>query len=745
MLPGFRTPGLLLSIESLLTLGPNEWVQMASPGVVLVGVIITGLFLRSLRSRKWVFGIATQVAVHSLVMVIAVSGAIGFVGYEYLESVALEKAADALYEKTHVGGAEIITHIQEIQRDAIFLTRTPPTRGLERARVADGRDPYDGSTEEALRDRLATLFTSFVSAKPYYLEARLVSASEEIGSIVRVARPEGAIVKAVANLPSTHEDDAYFKELGKLDLGEVHLTPIVFHTQEGDLDGPSTPVLKAVAPVFSADGAIHMAIVILVNVRPMLEKMARSWRKGSKLYVANEQGRLLEEFDPAAGPSSPPATARTIQARFPALAGFFRPGSTQTDRTIHTTIRDEEVLLHLFRVSYDPGNTRRFLVIGVAEPVNALSLRAAPGLDQVLFMVLILVALASLLALASLHIITEPLNTITQAIRAFTAGRQDITLPEGTKGEIGILSRAFRAMIETVKQRGLELAQSEATVRKILHNAPDGIVTYDHDGTILSFNHTSEHIFGYEAEEMLGKKTAVLFSKGVRAGAPTATPTCAGQKSPAGGSRDVELVGVRKSGETFPLSYSVTEIDAGQTCIRIGRMRDITEEKRAQEQLRLAAKVMETSLQAIAVTDARGNIQSTNPMFTTMTGYQASEALGKDPKFLRSGRHDPAFYAEMWNQLLLEGQWQGEIWDRRKDGQEFPAAVSINAIVDETGTKTHYVGMFSDITDRKATEARLTQLAHFDPLTALPNRRLFQDRLQQLLQHQRTASHPCLA
>jgi len=161
--------------------------------------------------------------------------------------------------------------------------------------------------------------------------------------------------------------------------------------------------------------------------------------------------------------------------------------------------------------------------------------------------------------------------------------------------------------------------------------------------------------------------------------------------------------------------------------------RDITERKRAEERLSLAAKIIESSNEAVLVTDIQGNIVDVNEAFCAMTGYSRDEVIGKNPRIMKSDRHDPGFYYHMWLTLKETGHWRGEVWDRRKSGEAFPKLLSISSVRTNEGEVTHYVGIFSDITKIKQTEERLHHLAHFDPLTQLPNRLLFRDRLQQAL------------
>ena len=164
----------------------------------------------------------------------------------------------------------------------------------------------------------------------------------------------------------------------------------------------------------------------------------------------------------------------------------------------------------------------------------------------------------------------------------------------------------------------------------------------------------------------------------------------------------------------------------------LGASRDITERKLAEANLRIAATAFEAQ-EGMVVTDAENLILRVNRAFTEITGYSAPEAIGQSPRLLRSGRHDAAFYRAMWQSIQASGTWKGEIWNRRKNGEVYPEWLTITAVKDGNGAVTNYVATLTDITGRKAAEEEIRNLAFYDPLTQLPNRRLLMDRLHQAL------------
>jgi len=158
---------------------------------------------------------------------------------------------------------------------------------------------------------------------------------------------------------------------------------------------------------------------------------------------------------------------------------------------------------------------------------------------------------------------------------------------------------------------------------------------------------------------------------------------------------------------------------------------EIAQRRKAEEGLRLSAKVFENNTEAIMITDADHNLVSINRAFTEITGYTADEVLGKNPRFLSSGRHGKSYYEAFYESLNSKDQWRGEIWNKRKNGEIFPEWSTISVLRDEQGKITHYIAVFLDITERKKEEERIQYLANYDVLTNLPNRYLLNDRLEQ--------------
>ncbi|MFZ5967848.1 MAG: EAL domain-containing protein [Bacillota bacterium] len=167
----------------------------------------------------------------------------------------------------------------------------------------------------------------------------------------------------------------------------------------------------------------------------------------------------------------------------------------------------------------------------------------------------------------------------------------------------------------------------------------------------------------------------------------------------------------------------------------IGSLIDISERVKNHEKLRMANEIFENTIEGIVVTDIKGNIHWVNPAFSKITGYTLEEVLGKNPRILKSDRHDDAFYRNLWSTLRRTGQWKGEIWNRRKNGEVYPEWMTISTIKNDFEEPVRYISVFNDITERILKEEHIKYQAYHDALTGLPNRLLVNDRLEVALTH----------
>ncbi len=324
--------------------------------------------------------------------------------------------------------------------------------------------------------------------------------------------------------------------------------------------------------------------------------------------------------------------------------------------------------------------------------------------------------------------INRPLQLLTTVARGITKGEAPKISGFTDHDELGTLAEAFVVMSSAIMNRENELREKQRQIAGIIGNAPAVIYIKDHEGRYQLINSLYEQLFSVTNEQMRGKTDSTLFEPEVAAVIRSNEEMVFATQQPI----QVEEV-IPQGGEWHTyLSIKFPLFDDESNVVAVcGISTDITERKRTENDLLLAKNIIQNASEGVVVTNLDGVITDINEAYERITGYSRDEVIGMTPAMNQSGRHDEAFYQQMWQRIDADGFWQGEIWDRRKNGELYPKWLSINTVRDEEGQPSHYVGIFSDITRKKATEEQLERLAYFDALTQLPNRTLFRDRLGQ--------------
>ena len=291
------------------------------------------------------------------------------------------------------------------------------------------------------------------------------------------------------------------------------------------------------------------------------------------------------------------------------------------------------------------------------------------------------------------------------------------------------------------QRTGKALRDSEARMRAITEAVPDVLMVLDEDGRYLKIRAPDEKLLIADAESLSGKlmtdvlppEKAAMFQDYVRRTLQSDSAQMLEYTLDTQGGPRVFEARARALDAPFEGRRAVVLLT-----------RDITDRVRLEEEQRIAAIAFE-SQQGMMITDAYSVILRVNKAFTAITGFSAEEAIGQRTSLLASGRHDTAFYRAMWSKLHADGVWEGEIWNRRRNGEVYPERLSISAVRNADGMVTHYVAAFMDITFSKAAEDEIRRLAFYDALTGLPNRRLLSDRLgQAMASTSRTSRHGAL-
>ena len=322
-------------------------------------------------------------------------------------------------------------------------------------------------------------------------------------------------------------------------------------------------------------------------------------------------------------------------------------------------------------------------------------------------------------------------NTINEAAERMLKARVRHLVVVDHAGRVaGLLSEHELIQTMTLGLLDDKLIAEGAFLHTLINTLPDLVWLKDTDGIYLACNPRFERFFGAKEKDIVGKtdydfvdkELADFFREHDRRAMEKDRPSV-----------NEEWITYADDGHRELLETLKTPMrdSQGKLIGVLGIARDITERKRAEENLHIIASVFDSTQEAILISDANNNIIDVNPAFTQITGYSREEVIGKNPKLLSSGHQSLPFYTAMWQSLKQKKAWRGEIWNRRKSGEIYAEMLSISIICDDDGKILRHVAVFSDISHLKAHEAELSHVANYDALTGIPNRVLLADRMKQ--------------
>ena len=342
-------------------------------------------------------------------------------------------------------------------------------------------------------------------------------------------------------------------------------------------------------------------------------------------------------------------------------------------------------------------------------------------------------ALALLLALVIVlnavqigGLIRRRLALLHQGASRVTHGNIEFRIVREGVDEFSEIAGAINLMMDALAQREETIKQAAHYARSLLEASLDPMVTISAEGKITDVNEASVSVTGVTREALIGTDFGDYFTDPMRAREGYQQAFAKGFVT------DYPLALRHSSGRITDVLYnaSVYRDEQGRVLGVFAAARDVTERKKAESYIQ-AASVFTYAREGIIITDTNGTILNVNDSFARITGYSREEVLGQNPRLLKSGRQDNAYYTGMWHDLVDKGHWYSEIWNKRKNGEIYAEMLTITAVYGGDGKTQHYVALFTDITTLKEHQNQLEHMAHFDALTGLPNRLLLSDRLHQ--------------
>lgn len=515
----------------------------------------------------------------------------------------------------------------------------------------------------------------------------------------------------------------------------------------------------------------HTLPVVMVTGMGDEEIVAKSLRAGAADYVSKTESDYLVKL---------PKLLRQVLIRQHRLSQVFNDGEQRYHKILYIEPNEMDVELteqhfsstaphlHLhavnssheaLRLLTEPHNFDLVLTDLRVPDMNALEfIREAQncGIDLPFLVITGRGDEATAVAILRLGVydyIVKRRNYLTQLPHAIDHALQRFSLDQTTcrlNSELTELNTSLEHKIETrtseLKQevtvrQAAELAarDRESQLKAVIENLTEGLIISDLSGEMLHFNQAALNIHGFttaqEWQRSLSEftdtfKLSTLDGKVLALDQWPMSRILRGEHL-----NDLELIIKHLQSDRqriFSYGGTIAHDDAGNPLVAILTINDITQHKQVEIDQRIAAVSFE-SQESIMITDADLNILKVNQAFIETTGYTSSDIVGRTPQVLRSDRHNDEFFREMWESINLKGTWQGEIWDKRKNGEIYPKWLTITAVKGADDIITHYVGSHIDITERKLAQEKIQHLAFYDHLTDLPNRALLMDRLKQAL------------
>ncbi|WP_246789911.1 PAS domain S-box protein [Bradyrhizobium sp. CCBAU 51765] len=588
--------------------------------------------------------LATRLAIAMILLVAVTVAAVGWLGYRNTTQAVIPRVLERVEAQSHLLASNLESYVAGVRGDLIGYRAAAAINGLIRAHTGGGTDPIDGVSEQTWRERIATRLAAEIDAKPIYGQFRIIGIDNDQRELVRVDRsgPGGTARIAADGELERKGDRAYFKETMRLGPGEIYVSPVDLATRHGGTTAAHAPTLRVAMPLFTSDGKPFGIIVANVDMRPALDRLRSTATSGGEIYVVNSRGDYLIHPDRTrefGALHDRPNDWRKDFPYFAALAGTLE---------VSTRLMTDE--------SGRPSGAAiaPALLVGkewvaIIETIPAPVFGLVPGAIQ---RTSLLVGVLAVLAAASLAVLlarslTRPIGRLTAAVQAIGSGHP-AEIPVDAGGETGVLARAFARMVEETRvktaalereieeHRRTEVARSHHAARERLFSAAvessdDAIVMQTLDAVITGWNPAAERLYGYSAEEAIGKPTSIIVPPDRRAhGKDYLQRIARGEPI-----ERFETVRLRKDGTPVEISLSLSPIrgPSGQIVGVSGSASSLTEARRAervlQHQLEERRQIFETSQDLIMIMDAQGHIAQISPSTEVILGYRPDEMIGR--------------------------------------------------------------------------------------------------------------------
>ncbi|MBP0116334.1 MULTISPECIES: PAS domain S-box protein [Bradyrhizobium] len=588
--------------------------------------------------------LATRLAIAMILLVAVTVAAVGWLGYRNTTQAVIPRVLERVEAQSRLLAANLESYVAGARGDLTGYRSAAAINGLIRAHLGGGIDASDGVSEKTWRERIAARLVAEIDAKPSYGQFRIIGLDDNQRELVRVDRsgPNGTARIVPDDELESKGERTYFQETIRLAPGDIYVSPVDLATRQGGTTEPHVPTLRIATPLFTPDNKPFGIVIANIDMRPALDRIRATRNSGGELYVVNSRGDYLVHPDRTREFGSLHGHPTDWRNDFPFFSALAGTSDVATRLTTDESGRPSGAAIAPARLA-----SKEWVAIIVTIPPSVFGhVPAAIQKTSLLVGVLAVLAAAALAVLLA-RSLTRPIGRLTKAVEAIGSGRP-ADIPVDASGETGVLARAFAQMVEETRaktaalereveeHRRTEAARSHHAARENLFSAAvessdDAIVMQTLDAIITGWNPAAERLYGYSADEAIGKPTSIIVPPDRREhGKDYLRRIARGEPI-----ERFETVRLRKDGTPVEISLGLSPIrgPSGEIIGASGSARSLTEARRAeralQQQLEERRQIFETSQDLIMIMDARGHIAQISPSSETILGYRPDEMIGR--------------------------------------------------------------------------------------------------------------------
>ncbi|WP_417691512.1 ATP-binding protein [Roseibium sp.] len=525
-----------------------------------------GLFNRIIGQRFW-YTMKSRIMLLASCCVLVSTLIIGGLYYERIRTTTLDQAELKLATETRLTAQKFHSAYRSISQDLEIISLTPPLQGIIRSMSNGGIDPIDGSSTAEWRQRLETIFSAVLASRESYFQFRYIGAEDNGREIVRVDRTERGLVTVDANNLQQKGGEGYFQSGLAGRSGVAHFSDVTFNRERNKIDPRKIPTIRGTLPIDGPDGERFGMLVINVNYEKMLQAAFEEIGSENQVLVLNGLGDYMAQIPGSDGNEYELQMHSNYSKPVPAAVQFIMAHAPEEG-----FIQNPESVAYYIRNSGSFDGLSSSLTVILQVPGEVLFAQSTLIRNQVLVVGLVLILACMALSAYFARLVVAPLHNLANHVLRSEGSALLPWLPTKRADEIGDLARSLR-------HRTLALDESEARASAIVENVLDGLVLLDENGRIESFNPSCERMFGYTAEEMIGRNISVLMNSDIEAVLCDVLQEDMHPENKKVSEPTRELQAVRKNGDALPIEMTTSALVLNETSKLIGVIRDISQRK----------------------------------------------------------------------------------------------------------------------------------------------------------------------